>query len=207
MLAGRKAIVSPSVIEGFSFRQEDLDANRAGRLTDQQVERIRTELQRRTRIIVPLLILGPLPLAWIAAIASARSEETAGGTFLPALALLYVVSLLVIAPLAGIGLYTNFIKPIRKGNVTSETGPIKLIPRGDDVHLKMGSRLKGPRFAMAPEQAEALIAGDVYTIYFTPAGKRSVFHSIDHTPPLIPPDSDVEEGEDQHQDEDQETSG
>jgi hypothetical protein len=171
------------VIEGFGFEQADLDANRTGRLTDRQVDRIRRELVRRVKILAPLLLVGPAVIAAVIAIVSLAGDEALAITAGPALVILYLLSLFVIGPVAAIGLYSNYVRPIRSRAVTSRSGPIKLISRGDDVHLQLGPRLNGVRFALDQDQADALVAGETYTIYFTPGGKRSVFHSIDHTPP------------------------
>jgi len=183
------------VIEGFGFEQADLIANRAGRLTDRQIERIRRELRRRIRIVVPLLALGPAVAAIVVfALARAGSDETRL-TFFESLGLTYVVGLLIGGTLIVVGLYSNYIRPIKKRSVTSRTGPIKLIERGADIHMQIGGRWNGPRFAMPADQAKVLTASEIYTVYFTPGGKHSIFHSIDHTPPLIHPDDDSAEAE------------
>ncbi|MEL7158945.1 MAG: hypothetical protein AAFN30_20455 [Actinomycetota bacterium] len=174
------------MIEGFPFDDVDLATNRRGQLTDAQRAKVRAELDRRTRILAVLLLAGP-PLA---AAAIWGAAELVGDPIpvRTAIALVYTITLLLAAPLLGIALYSNYVRPVRTGRVHSYTGKLRLKPKGSDIHLRFGSGLSAPRFAVSPDQAAALTEGDRYTVYFTPGGSRALFHSMEQ---LFEPTTDA----------------
>ncbi|MEM7341636.1 MAG: hypothetical protein AAF467_23515 [Actinomycetota bacterium] len=170
------------VIDGFGFNQHDLDANRDGRLTDRQVERVRREYERRRRLALWLLLLGP-PLVISIVVAGGGAGGADNAISLPVLiGIVYTVTLLLIVPVVVIGFIATYVRAIRDRAVRSTTAKIRLVPRGDDVHLQVGSITNGPRFALDQDQAAGLTDGERYTVYFTPGGQRSVFHSIEPAP-------------------------
>lgn len=184
------AIASPFVIEGFAFDEADLALNRLGKLSERQVELVRVEMLRRIRILAVLLAVGP---AIATAVVIALVEATGGDlgiSIATAFGIAYIITLVFVLPTTVFAVFGNYVRPIRNRTTGSATGKIKLTERGEDVHLQVGRVLNGPRFALGPEQAAGLVDGDRYTIYFTPGGKRAVFHSIEATPQPEPDDED-----------------
>ena len=183
--------------EGFAFDEADLAVNRSGKLTERQAGLVRIEMERRIKILAVLLAIGPalVTIAVILVVQATGGEIGLGvGT---AFAIAYVITLLFILPTTALAVIGNYVRPLRNCTTGSATGRIKLTERGEDVHLQMGRIYSGPRFALGPEQAASLVDGERYTIYYTPGGRRSVFHSIEWAPELIDDeDSDDEDDDD-----------
>lgn len=170
------------MIEGFAFDETDLTTNRSGRLTERQVERVRVEMRRRTKILAVLLAVGPAAVVGVLVAGSRWGGGDLGIGVGTALGLGYAITLMFVGPMTALALYSNYARPIRNRTTSSATGRIRLIERGADVHLQLGSVWNGPRFALGPDQAAGLVDRDRYTIYFTPGGRRAVFHSIEPAP-------------------------
>lgn len=163
------------VIEGFPFDEVDLATNRRGLLTEVQAAKVRTELERRVRILALLAAVGP-PLAIAAAVAATGDDGPSVGTIV---LVTYSIVILLVLPVVAVAMWRSYGRPLRTGSVTEFTGPIRLTPKGPDVHLQFGSRMSGPRFAISPEQASALTDRGHYTVHYTPAGSRALFHSME----------------------------
>lgn len=172
------------MIEGFAFDETDLATNRNGRLTERQVQLVRVEMHRRTKILAVLLAFGPSVVVGVLVAGSSIGGGGPGIGVGTALGLAYVITLLFVGPVTALALYANYARPIRNRTTNSATGRIRLIERGADVHLQLGRIWSGPRFALSHEQAAGLVDRERYIIYFTPGGRRAVFHSIDAVPDL-----------------------
>ncbi len=190
------------MIPGFPFDEVDLATNRNGHLTDRQLNRVRGEYQRRLRLLGLLLGLGP-PVVLIGLVIGIRSGWLDEIEFRTLVGMVYGITLILIVPLLAFGMWSNYVKPIRNRTPASFTGPIRLRPRGQDIHLQFRPRWSGPRFAISPDQAEALIDGDRYTVYYTPGGSRSLFHSMEHV--FVPSSRDDDEPEPSALDDEAET--
>ncbi|MEM8926283.1 MAG: hypothetical protein AAGD35_22485, partial [Actinomycetota bacterium] len=172
------------------FDEVDLATNRRGSLTEAQAAKVGAEFERRVRILALLAVVGP-PLAIAAAVATTGDDGPSIGTIV---LVTYSIVILLVLPVVAVAMWRSYGRPLRTGSVTEFTGPIRLTPKGPDVHLQFGSRLKGPRFAVSPEQASALTDGGWYTVHYTPAGSRALFHSmeraLDPVDPSSSPDGD-----------------
>lgn len=176
------AIASPVVIDGFAFDEAELGLNRLGKLSERQVDQVRVEMQRRVRILAVLLAVGPAVATGVVIALVRAGGGDLGVGIGEAFGIAYVIMLVFVLPTMAFAVVGNYLRPIRNRTTGSVTGRIKLTERGEDVHLQLGRVLTGPRFAIGPEQAAGLVDGDRYTIYFTPGGKRAVFHSIEAAP-------------------------
>ena len=177
------------MIEGFGFVQADLDANRQGRLTDRQVARVQKAFEQRRRTALLLLLLGPPFVISIIVAGGGAGGADNSISLLVLIGIVYVITLLLIVPLIVLGFIATYGRAIRQRAVSSMTAKIRLIPKGDDVHMQVGSTWSGPRFALDQDQAEALEAGARYTVYYTPGGRRSVFHAIEPAPDPVDDDA------------------
>lgn len=148
--------------DAFAFTTEDLAANRAGRLSQRQVEALRRR-ERRASVIVLLFTLGMAVVPALALLVFALAGN------MPMIGL--SVFLLVGLPMLGYWVADSERRRWRRdrtGDVAASIyGPVwPASASGRTGHPRI--RIENLEFEVSPEQLAAFQPGVTYSVYYTP---------------------------------------
>jgi hypothetical protein len=160
----------------YHFDEADLNANRSGRLTEKQVQRLKTE-KKQSKIwgigcgLGLFVIASIFPIAFIPMAIDAFTK----GHVLAGIGDL-VGPVIWVAVWGGLGLFLtigSFSKSDSKIYLKSLTGPINLVgverrSGGEHPHTYIEHELhiRGKEFEVDEEMGGYMMQGDIYTIYY-----------------------------------------